>query len=345
MEKMERKIRKGGVLAAAFVLLVLAAAPRVAHGALAVDVDAECSMDFTLGNDYAELGTDSTKAVPVAVYRVGAVSASGAYTAEQAYAGIGLEGVNASTTAEQWQQMAEAAAEIAAGREAGWTAEVGKDGGTVGDLPVGMYLVVASEVQSAEYAYSFEPSLVSLPMNYYYTDGDDAWQYDVAVSLKPDQTERLGALRITKELTSWRAGDTVPFIFRIEAVKTEADGTSRKVYSDTVQMVFDGPGSQEVIVKNIPAGAVATVTEVYRGADYDMSGPAPEPVPIVAYEDAQNAVPLAGVTFANAYNNGLNGGSSIVNNFVPAYETDADGMPVVGEDGSKKVVDWKWERR
>lgn len=189
----------------------------------------------------------------------------------------------------------------------------------------GMYLILADPVKSANYTYNFKPYLISVPTNYY-ADGtpnatDDSWIYNVKVGLKPEQEERYGRLRITKNLTDFndRLGSDASFIFEVKADK---DG--RIVYSDVVRLGFTGAGSQSVtigpeagdgvdVIGKIPAGSKVTVTEVYSGASYEADSEVQTVNVMAAYEADQNNVVT--VSFTNHYNGGINGGSSVVNHF------------------------------
>ena len=102
------KIQRKSALAAACLLLFLAAVPRVARGALAIDTKkTDCSMAFSVSDDFGEL---DSLIIPVTVYRIADVNVSGQYLPDSAYSGIGLDQVSASTTAAEWEEMAEEAA-------------------------------------------------------------------------------------------------------------------------------------------------------------------------------------------------------------------------------------------
>ena len=80
--KMVRKMIKGGALAAACMLLFLAAVPREALGADAIDTSrTDCRMDFSLGSNYA--GELNALSVPVTIYKIADVTASGAYKPDE----------------------------------------------------------------------------------------------------------------------------------------------------------------------------------------------------------------------------------------------------------------------
>lgn len=238
-----------------------------------------------------------------------------------------------------WEALAKKAAVISENEEefghVTWKAAIGKAYATDenGDLPLAMYLIMADDIKSSNYAYSFKPYLISVPTNGY-ADGisgdSDAWIYDVEVGLKPEQEERYGRLQITKDLTDFNAslGAEASFIFEVKAEKD-----SKVVYSDVVQLSFAGAGTQSVtigpeagegvdVIGKIPAGSKVTVTEVYSGSSYTaVNGTEQIISEMTAFEeDAGN---VATVSFTNQYNGGVNGGSSVVNHF--AYTEDEDG--------------------
>ena len=192
------------------------------------------------------------------------------------------------------------------------------------EVPPAMYLIMAEDVKASNYMYSFKPYLISVPTNGY-ADGtadSDDWIYDVKVGLKPEQEERYGRLRITKNLSDFNAslGDKASFIFEVRA---EKDGDL--VYSDVVQLDFTGAGQNTVtigpeeadgvdVVGKIPAGSTVTVTEVYSGASYEA---ATDTVrldhPMQAYDEEHGVA--ENVSFTTTYNGGINGGSGVVNHF------------------------------
>lgn len=335
--KMVRKMIKGGALAAACMLLFLAAVPREALGADAIDTSrTDCRMDFSLGSNYA--GELNALSVPVTIYKIADVTASGAYKPDEKYEDIGLQNVSSSTTAEQWQAMAEEAARTALPKGVLSEVEVSKDepkkllvgekpkdleattltggAGTISNLTTGMYLVAAFAVSSEQYTYYFAPYLVSVPGNDYYTMGSDSWLYDVTVTLKPASVRRWGYLRIIKNLSTYREGDTASFIFQVEGTKAVDTVQAEEYrYSNVLQYRFDGPGTQNDLLIKLPAGTTGTVTEVGPGAGYRNTGAATQDFTIAAGDE--NSAQVATVTFTNEYDGGMNGGTSVVNKFTP----------------------------
>ena len=190
-----------------------------------------------------------------------------------------------------------------------------------------MYLVAAESVQSPSSIYTFTPYLLSLP-NHYYQDGQkDIWVYDVTAGLKPGQEDRYGDLEIDKTLISYNASlGEATFVFSIEA---EKDG--KIVYSDVVSVVFDGTGTKSIVIRNLPAGAKVTVTEVYSGASYERTTEESQTVEIAADSIAKTA-------FENEYNHQMNGGTSVVNHF--AYT-----VPEEKSGSTRRESTWDWEQQ
>jgi|GEM_PF-6710459 len=119
-------------------------------------------------------------------------------------------------------------------------------------------------------------------------------------------------LEIEKELDSWETGSPVTFVF--DVVAKVDDGV---VYANVHSMTFTGPGSQKIKIENLPEGATVTVTEIYAGAGYTVSG------------DAQFTVELANerkVKFKNTYDRKKKRGYGAQNTFTR-------------EDGGT----WTWE--
>lgn len=287
-------------------------------------------MAFSLSDDFGELGDLS---IPVKVYRIAEVNGSGQYQPGTDYEGIGLDKVSAATTAAEWETMAAEAAKIAApgaldeegtivGKELpdGIKPLIlnGPEGNTLGGLPTGMYLVLTPPVDSAEYTYSFAPYLVSVPGNNYdgVQNNDDTWIYNVNVTLKPQRENRLGSLVIEKTIDTYQprgAADRTLFVFQVEVHRTEegaAGPEDRLYYSNVVALDFDAAGTKSLEIPDLPAGAVATVTEVYSGASYTIpvNEATVQSEPVVA--DGQ-----VRVSFTNQYNGSFNGGSGVVNHF------------------------------
>lgn len=320
------KIISACVLTLAVTLSGLAL-PRV-YGANAVDVKRKCSVEFNLQNsvyeteagktDFAEL---TELQIPVHLYQVAEIKETGAYQAAEGFEELELDKISSETTAAEWETKAAKAKELLEdGAEPIAETEITLNGGVgkAEDLKAGMYLILAEEVQSPYYTYSFKANLISLPNNYYYTSGSDAWVYDLsgtnAVGLKPAREERYGDLIINKRLESYNAtvgGAT--FVFHVKVEKL--DGT---VETNVYKMEFAGAGSDLLVIPNLPAGAKVTVTESYSGSSYKLVSENDQQTVIVASKevtDSTEIVEAAEVSFVNEYNGGHNGGSGVENRF------------------------------
>lgn len=380
-----KQMKKAAVLALA--LGILTAGPKTAYGAGGIEGERQdCKVTFTL--DVEELGEEDLgnlgqmspdfgqyyeelssvleeEAIQVSLYRVAEVDAGGRFRLLPAYregAGLeGLEAADANTTAKQWSDWAQAAAEIVLPKEAQGAEDEsageadagikpdaearirrtpeGKALGTTEELRTGMYLVCVAPVETANSRYCFIPYLLSLPRYAYGEDGSETWNYGdekpIMVGLKPEKEDRYGDLVIEKSLISYNETlQGASFVFEVKAVKE-----MELVYSDVVSLVFDGCGRETVTVKGIPLGAEVTVTEVYSGASYRETTSDSMP--------PQHSITMSGdenrVSFVNEYDSRLNGGgTSVVNHF--KYEKDGDGAgrlnwePLAGNNDSAEAM-------
>lgn len=329
---MNRRVKIVGacVLTLAVTLSGLAL-PR-AYAAKAVDVNRKCTIEFNLQNNVYDAATENKEGekaedfkelntlpggVQVHLYQVAEIKETGAYEEVEGFDDLKLDEISDKTTAEEWADKAAKARElIEKETEPGAETSVTLTNGTgkITGLATGMYLVVADEVKSSYFTYTFKESLISLPNNYWYNGGgNDDWVYELtgsnAIGLKPDREERLGSLEINKTLTSYNAtvgGAT--FVFHVNVEKL--DGT---VTNNVYKMEFNGAGNDKLIINDLPAGATVTVTEEYTGASYRLSPDnGPQETKIIAEEEEGNPV---SVSFVNKYDGGQNGGSGIMNRF------------------------------
>ena len=322
---MKKRIKIAGALTLAAITVLSAAGLSSVYGALGVETDKECSLTFTL--DDTEFDELRSLEIPVDVYKVADITEEAVYdtTNYTDFADLGLEKVSSTTTAEKWAQMAEDAMKIVEDKKIAPTADVKvtkpAGAGMINNLETGMYLVQAETVQTNEYTYDFTPYLVSLPNNYYSKENpDDTWVYDVTTGMKPQQTQRYGDLEIVKDLTEYNASlKDALFVFQVEGTRN-----GKQVYSDVVSIKFNQAGEKSVLVKDLPAGTVVTVKEVYAGGSYsNTSGDTQETV-IVADGVTDNP---ASVSFTNTYNGKLIPGTGIVNHF------------------ENKDGEWSWEQQ
>ena len=189
-------------------------------------------------------------------------------------------------------------------------------------MDLGLYLIVVDAAQSPRYEYTFTPLIVSLPWSeYQYVGGDapDTWQYQREAALKPAREPRYGSVRIRKTLTSYNAtqGD-VTFVFEIVARESDAED-AKIVYSNVVSLTFSGTGTQEALLEHIPAGAVVTVTEVYSGANCQITLSDDQSKTVTA--DGEDAGPIT-FSFENEYDEDAKSGYGIENRF--RYDTESN---------------------
>ena len=350
---MMKKVKKGSAIIALLALVLSTVVIPKAYAALAVDTGREnCSIELNVAKNVTtgDVAFEELEKLPVKVnlYKMATIDVAGRYKAvKEAYESLKLEEVNSETEAAEWEAKGLAAKELVKDTEADATVTLVNGTGTATGLKTGMYLVVPQEIESADYAYTFKPYLISLPNNYYTEENqDDTWVYNLvganAIGLKPAYEDRYGDLVIEKDLKSFNAtvgGAT--FVFQVEAVKDySAVGGEEdvKVYSDVVALTFDAAGKQSLTIEKIPAGAVVTVTEIYSGGSYKVTGSGEFETVILAneaydqvVEETAEEVETATVTFVNDYDGSLNGGTGVVNHFE---------AKVIDEDLGTIVWDW-----
>ena len=299
--------------------------------------------------DQDDLNALTASQVTVHLYKVADIDASGRYTAFGFFKSLAPEldfsdeVINSETSASTWNEMALQAAEavrnakdkedwdiLPADAKVEYSAKTENGKAEFDDLGVGLYLVVADKVETANYEYTFAPYLVSLPDNRYSREEsveNDDWQYDVTMGLKVEQTPRYGTLEIVKARTSINGmpvtASTCVLEINIETPKGETE--QRIAAADFTGTA--GAGSTQV--GKIPAGSKVTVKEIYAGAGYKQeSGPVPAEVIIIAVGEKSE---LVKVNFTNATDNTTTGGYGIINTFE---------VENTAEEGQEE--DWKY---
>lgn len=326
---MKKRVKTGSAIVLALALAFSALPLLGAKAAYAVDTNKKCSVDFVISTDEFDEMDDIQ--IPVKLYKVASINKSGEYTAEAGFENVDFSNVEYKdgASAAEWEARAAEAAKLITKDSTPAATTTTKDGQAhIGDLATGLYLVMGEETKSANYTYNFKPYLISLPNNYYYTNGNDEWVYDLkgaqAIGLKPEQEERLGDLVIHKNLVDQNAtmGEKATFVF--EVAYTTPKGESK---TKIVTLTFDAAGEKSATVKDIPAGSKVTVTEVYSGASYELISENDQTADIVADEEV-------GVSFKNAHNGKTNGGYGVVNNYKPDENGQYDWKQL--EDNSDK---------
>lgn len=316
---MRKRIKKASALILAASLLCSAFVLPEVYAAVGVKTDEKCSLQVNCNVQmqidketaaatpydpvYGELNTE---AVTVNLYKVADITVTGKYAVVSPFESLtdleDAKKINSETSAATWQTLAAQAKAVV--KENTISPVDSKDtskSGTVTftDLETGMYLIDAQQLLTAEYRYEFTPYLISLPNNYFYSSGNDAWDYDLidndtsdegvegttnhAVGLKPQQFDRYGYLVIEKNLSNFNAineedvdNPAAVFVFEVVAKKDKD-----VVFNDVVAIDFTNAGNDTVKVGPIKAGAEVTVTEVYQGASYEQVKVEPEKSQII----------------------------------------------------------------
>ena len=341
---MNKRVKMGGACILALALTLAGLKLPSAYAALPVDLSQKGSIEFKLAkNVYPEpANPDEKKAdyneelsklpMTVKLYQVADITETGAYKAKDGYTTLGVEQVNSDTTTEEWTTMAATAAGLAAGTTENYRVVKAKDSDSIkmeSPMELGLYLVLVEDVVTDSYIYSFNPYLISVPNNYVYTTGSDAWVYnltgDNAVGLKPERQGRLGDLEIVKDLIGYNASlGGAYFVYRVSVANP--DGTTT---SNVYKLSFTDTGSRSLTITDLPAGAEVTVTEVYTGASYSLTTgtDATQKTTITANPNSDWKVTggdkpaelepyePTSVSFTNTYDKRQNGGSGVVNTF------------------------------
>lgn len=168
-------------------------------------------------------------------------------------------------------------------------------------------------ITAGENVYTILPQIVCVPTKIS-EDGSIAvstveegtWVYDQQIVLKMSVEPALGAIRIDKTLTGHTGDEEVVCVFQVDAYyPTGNDLYSSEVYSVT----FNGDGNKSLLIEGLPIGATVHVTEVYSGANYKSSVPAP------GYLEATvSGGDTVSVAFTNTRDNDRTGGG-VTNHF------------------------------
>lgn len=304
----KKRLTKGSAVLMAMALAFSAFTLPGTQAANAVDTEADCSIGFAVSAEgFDELNSVN---VPVRLYRIASIDVAGNYKADAGFESVDLSAISSDdASAETWEARASEAAKLIT-PETVETAKVETVGGKaeITGLDTGLYLVMAETIESENYTYAFQPYLISLPNNYYYSSGNDTWVYDLRtnpVGLKPEEEARLGDLKITKNLVNQNvtSGEKATFVFEV-VIEPLKGGKETKL----VTLTFDRYGSKDAVVEDIPAGAKVTVTEIYSGAGYKLITDAAVTETIIADD-------MVGVSFTNAHDGRPNGGYGVVNHF------------------------------
>lgn len=354
MKKM-MNLKKGIAVLLTAVIAVSGFAISNVYAAKAIDFSNEAVLTIALPeNTYAELETND---INISLYKVADVDKTGAYTACEAFDTVFIEeNINDKTTASDWREMAEKCAKSVSTQMKPVNATIGaeKDRATVtftGE-EFGMYLMIVQDVNTEQYKYSFEPSLVAVPGNNYYLNGDDSWIYGTDSSkplqavLKPEYEDALGNLVIRKELKSFNESlskslseegkkviKDISFVYKVTAYKdySAIDKSLNNTLYKTETEDEEGNKTTTEIPAKLVYSNVFAMNFPGVGSD-EISIPNLPAGSVVFVEEAYTGATYqadveshtlvivkedtVSAEFTNNYNNGLTGnGTAVVNTF------------------------------
>ena len=240
--KISKRVRNGYALALAFALALPCLVKVQTQAAQAIDVDEDCSLTVSVADsEYRDEFSDLS--IPVSLYKVADVDASGRYTMADAFAELkgSFDKIGSGTTAEEWSELTKEAVGCLEGLDPEYpvyTAKVEKTAGGADaaegvftGLKPGMYLVAPEAVYDKDYAvqYQFTPYLTALPSSNYALSGagSDEWNYHTTIGLKADSQELPGKL-LRIRFKSDR-GMIIPFIASCAAQGIITARKSRKI--------------------------------------------------------------------------------------------------------------------
>ena len=280
--------------------------------------------------------------VVVDVYRVADAVKDGTYDTynyvnwDKAFADLQTRfdeiSANRDSTASDWQTLYEDMAKLAPSATPVVAAEKVVDGQVEVDLNDGLYLVMAhgtkaKDAYSETYAYTFPPTMVSLPTkiniqdgsmtNPIYTDWTSGeWLTEATIMLKSSRVPLFGKLVINKEVEDF-SGEKATFVFEITG--TNAFGGEL----DTMYAAITYPDQVSTEITGILAGSTVTVTEteIYTGARYQHVSGDGSTALIVADELVDETHPVATVYFVNKPDGDNVPGHGVENHFAYNSET------------------------
>ena len=319
-----------------------------ANAAGMVDTDKTVTITAKLADgDSTVFAQNYNGDVVVDLYKIADVDASGNPSLNENFAdsGIKIDTLKKSdVTAEDIiSDIVEPAEAAISGKSAAGSINVsvsnGKGSGSLDiEKGVGIYLYVPRQVQDERYTYSFTSYILYAPTSEYIVSGtgSDDWQtdlngnYAVSFNLKSEAAQRYGSLDIVKTLDTFNQSlGKASFVFDVEAT---LDGKS--VFSNVYTLVFNGAGSQTLTVKDIPAGAEVTVTEVYSGASYTQVATATDlernEQKVLTADIVADSTATVG--FENDFDNRLEVGSIAVENTFVKDETAEGGYRYTGNN-------------
>lgn len=194
---------------------------------------------------------------------------------------------------------------------------------------------IATRAFSDKYEYIFEPQLITVPTRMdkdglQYNTAFGEWSNTLKVNIKATQEDRNGKIKVKKTLSDYldlskdETFEPAMFTFDVIARETKVE-TDPIIYRKQVSINIEGPdtvGKTEVL-KDLPVGSFAWVTETYQGAHYQINtsvntGPIEVKADKIVVKDGTTAIEEQQnitATFDNVNNDIHRGGHGIENIF------------------------------
>lgn len=269
----------------------------------------------------------------VSVFRIASVDDDVHYTLTDAFSSLTTDpnSIKPNVTEKLIALAVEAAGLVEdASLQPQYTASVKNGSGVVtdeagGKLPTGLYLIYPETVYTEDEIFNMDPFIVALP-NGETKDGVEDWNYDITVTLKAKEDDRVGKVIIEKTFLSYNATfKGADAVFKVKAVKHRpADEQAGKaafddvLFNSVISMHFETPGYERYEITDLPVGTEVTVSEVYSGGAYTLVDSSVNYSDhfVVAYDEGKdsNPAPLT-FSFVNDYNDSLKTSVSVTNHY------------------------------
>ncbi|MBO5639617.1 MAG: hypothetical protein J5916_06875 [Oscillospiraceae bacterium] len=145
---------------------------------------------------------------------------------------------------------------------------------------------IATRAFSDKYEFLFEPQLITVPTRVdektqtvlQYNTAYGVWSNELDLNIKAAKEDRKGKIKVKKTLSDYldlsKDETFEPAMFTFDVVATKTDKRdSEELYRKQVSINIEGPdnvGKIEVL-KDLPVGSYAWVTETYQGAHYQVN--------------------------------------------------------------------------
>ncbi|MCD7745427.1 MAG: hypothetical protein LUI13_09130 [Lachnospiraceae bacterium] len=273
---------KIGCLLACIFALLLSSVFGMRTTAMETGIDTEAAGTLTVSYRY---GTDSDadKNLPLPgavfrIYRVAAYDANGvlSLTPEFQACGVTNEQLNSMEHAQDWNARIETLVQYigTAGTESGTSvyqsAKTDENGAAVfSNLKTGLYLLTVDDLTLGQTSYAGSPALVSVPSA---NEEGTAWEYEVAVSVKPEattETESENEPETSAKATE-PAKTTEASTEPEESAETAAEGASDETEAETTESPQTGDDALLGVWLAVMLGAfgaliLAAAWEIRRG--------------------------------------------------------------------------------